>query len=88
YATDHAINANTACRGSQKVSKSLKFQRFLTISHMSVSIRANPPEKNSKKKKHEYFFRTFPADHLNSTPTPMNTAYIGCARPIAGTPSA
>ncbi|UDG92245.1 hypothetical protein KYE75_01630 [Bifidobacterium pseudocatenulatum] len=60
---------------------------------MSVSIRANPPEKNSKKKKHEYFFRTFPADHLDSdantsTPTPMNTAYIGCARPIAGTPSA
>ena len=33
---------------------------------MSVSIRANPPEKNSRKKKHEYFFRTFPADHLNS----------------------
>ncbi|MFQ8811080.1 hypothetical protein [Bifidobacterium pseudocatenulatum] len=60
---------------------------------MSVSIGANPPEKNSKKKKHEYFFRTFPADHLNSdantsTPTPMNTAYIGRARPIAGTPSA
>jgi len=60
---------------------------------MSAPIRANPHEKNPEKKKHEHFFRTFPADRLNSdantsTPTPMNMARIGRARPIAGTPSA
>jgi hypothetical protein len=76
--------------------KSLKIVEIPTISHYQPHVGVNQSKSSRKKfqkKKHEYFFRTFPADHLNSdantsTPTPMNTAYIGCARPIAGTPSA
>ncbi|EEG71779.1 hypothetical protein BIFPSEUDO_02667 [Bifidobacterium pseudocatenulatum DSM 20438 = JCM 1200 = LMG 10505] len=43
-------NANTACRDCLKSSKSLKFQRFSTISYMSAPIRANPHEKIQKRK--------------------------------------
>jgi hypothetical protein len=71
--------------------KSLKIVEIPTISHYQPHVGVNQSKSSRKKiqkEKHEYFFRTFPADHLNSTPTPMNTAYIGRARPIAGTPSA
>ncbi|WP_141671839.1 hypothetical protein [Bifidobacterium pseudocatenulatum] len=53
--------------------KSLKIVEIPTISHYQPHVGVNQSKssrKNSKKKKHEYFFRTFPADHLNSTPTP------------------
>jgi hypothetical protein len=78
------------------LSRKLQIVEIPTFSHYQPPVSANQGKssrKKSRKEKYEYFFWTFPADHLNSdannsTPMPMNMARIDRAQPIAGTLSA